>query len=172
MHPHAVPPIYRPRRPWSTALYQVVDRHFETFAAVYDDRFAPVYGPWRPIVRTTADAYLDCGRYEGGFATIRCDACGTERLLAFPCRRRGLCPSCAARTAALAAQHLVEAVLLRVPHRQVVLTIPKRLRIYFHAPSTGVNLPTPLKRRAARADTPPEAPCGSSPAHPARPTWT
>ena len=64
MHPHTVPPIYRPRRPWTTALYQVVDRHFETFAAVYDDRFAPVYGPWRPVVRTTAEAYLDCGRYE------------------------------------------------------------------------------------------------------------
>ena len=51
-------------------------------AAGYDDRFAPVYEPWRPVVRTTAEAYLDCGRYEGGLARLRCDACGTERLLA------------------------------------------------------------------------------------------
>jgi hypothetical protein len=150
MHPHTVPPIYRPRRPWTTALYQVVDRHFETFAAVYDDRFAPAYGPWRPVVRTTADAYLDCGRYEGGFCGLRCDACRTERLLAFSCRRRGLCPSCAARTAALAAQHLVEAVLLPVPHRQVVLTIPKRLRIYFRFDRL---LLADLARAAARAIT-------------------
>ena len=58
MHPATVPLIYRPRRPWTTALYQCVDRHLETSAAVYEERFAPTYGPWRPIVRTTADAYL------------------------------------------------------------------------------------------------------------------
>jgi hypothetical protein len=139
--PDTVPPLYRPRRPWTTALYQVVDRHFETFAAVYDDRFASLYGPWRPVVRTTADAYLDCGR---------CDACGTERLLAFSCRRRGLCPSCAARTAALTAARLVETVLLPVPHRQVVLTIPKRLRIYFRVDR---RLLGELARAAARAIT-------------------
>ena len=97
MHSHTVPPIYRPRRPWTTALYQVVGRHFETFAAVYDDRFVLLYGPWCPVVRTTAEAYLDCGRYEGCFARYRCDACGTERLLAFSCRRRGPRPSCAGR---------------------------------------------------------------------------
>jgi hypothetical protein len=150
MPQHAVPPIYRPRRPWTTALYQVVDRHFDTFAAVYDERFAPTYGPWRPVVRTTAEAYVDCGRYDGGFARLRCDTCGTERLLAFSCRRRGLCPSCAARTAALAAAHLVEAVLLPVPHRQVVLTIPKRLRIYFRFDR---RLLAELARAAARAIT-------------------
>ena len=102
------------------------------------------------LVRTTADAYLDCGRCEGGFCPLKCDACGTERLLAFSCRRRGLCPSCAARTAALAAQHLVEAVLLPVPHRQVVLTIPKRLRIYFRFDRL---LLADLARAAARAIT-------------------
>ena len=41
MHPHAVPPIYRPRRLWTTAFYQVIDRHFETFAVVYDDASLP-----------------------------------------------------------------------------------------------------------------------------------
>jgi hypothetical protein len=148
--PDTVLPIYRPRRPWTTALYQVVDRHFETFAAVYDDRFAPRYGPWRPVVRTTAEAFLDCGRFEGGFARLRCDSWGTERLLAFSCRRRGLCPSCAARTAALTAARLVETVLLPVPHRQVVLTIPKRLRISFRVDR---RLLAELARAAARAIT-------------------
>jgi len=38
-----VPLIYRPRRPWTTALYQCIDRHLETFAAVYEERFAPTY---------------------------------------------------------------------------------------------------------------------------------
>jgi len=150
VHPATVPLVYRPRRPWATALYQCVDRHLETFAAVYEERFAPTYGPWRPIVRTTAGAYLDCGRYESGFARLHCDACGTERLLAFSCRRRGLCPSCAARRAALTAAHLVEEVLLPVPHRQVVLTIPKRLRLYFRYDR---RLLADLARTAARAIT-------------------
>jgi hypothetical protein len=91
---------------------------------------------------------LDCGRFEGGFARLRCDACGTERLLAFSCRRRGLCPSCAARTAALTAVRLVEHVLLPGPHRQLVLTIPKRLRIYFRVDR---RLLAELARAAARA---------------------
>jgi hypothetical protein len=102
------------------------------------------------VVRTTADAFLDCGRFEGGFARLRCDACGTERLLAFSFRRRGLCPSCAARTAALTAARLVESVLLPVPRRQVVLTIPKRLRIYFRVDR---RLLAELARAAARAIT-------------------
>jgi hypothetical protein len=93
---------------------------------------------------------LDCGRYESGFARLHCDACGTERLLAFSCRRRGLCPSCAARRAALTAAHLVEEVLLPVPHRQVVLTIPKRLRLYFRYDR---RLLADLSRAAARAIT-------------------
>jgi len=37
--------------------------------------------------------YLDCGDLHAGFARIRCDACGTERVLAFSCKERKFCPS-------------------------------------------------------------------------------
>jgi len=48
--------------------------------------------------------------------------------LAFSCRTRGLCPSCQAKRSAVFAEWLVEKVLLPVPHRHVVFTIPKALR--------------------------------------------
>ena len=77
---------------------------------------------------TSVNAYLDCGRLHGGFARIRCESCGAEHLLAFSCRRRGICGSCQAKRSALFAEWLVEEVLLPVPHRHVVFTIPKALR--------------------------------------------
>ena len=73
-------------------------------------------------------AYLDCGRLHGGFARIRCPKCLAEHLLAFSCRTRGLCGSCQAKRSAVFAEWLVEDVLLDVPHRHVVFTIPKALR--------------------------------------------
>lgn len=37
-------------------------------------------------------AYLRCGILAHGFARVRCDDCATERLLAFSCKGRGVCP--------------------------------------------------------------------------------
>ena len=51
-------------------------------------------------------------------------------LVAFSCRRRGACPSCGAKYRVETAAHLVDAVLPRVPYRQWVLSLPKRLRYY------------------------------------------
>jgi hypothetical protein len=51
-------------------------------------------------------------------------------LLAFSCTGRYFCPSCHAKRLASWAQWLDTTLLAPVPHRQVVLTIPKRLRAY------------------------------------------
>ena len=40
--------------------------------------------------------YLKCGRLEYGFLRLRCEACHTEKLVAFNSKRRGFCPSCGA----------------------------------------------------------------------------
>jgi len=76
------------------------------------------------------DRFLACGILEQGFARIRCDACAHEYLLAFSCRSRYFCPSCHAKRLARWTLWLDETLLAPVPHRQVVLTIPKRLRPY------------------------------------------
>jgi hypothetical protein len=51
-----------------------------------------------------------------------------NRLVAFSCKRRGVCPSCNGRHMAQTAAHLVDHVLPPVPVRQWVISVPKRLR--------------------------------------------
>ena len=76
-------------------------------------------------------AYLDCGLFETGFARIRCLDCHEEYLLAFSCKRRELCPTCAAKRSAATAAPLAEGVLEEVGHAQWVFVVPKMLRPNF-----------------------------------------
>ncbi|MBA3459616.1 MAG: transposase zinc-binding domain-containing protein [Deltaproteobacteria bacterium] len=55
--------------------------------------------------------------------------CDDEIVVAFSCKRRGICPSCTARRMADTAAHLVDRVLPRAPFRQWVFTVPKPLRL-------------------------------------------
>ncbi len=62
---------------------------------------------------------------------MRCPDCRHEFLVAFSCKLRGLCPSCHQKRELLWADWAEQELLEDVPHRQVVFTIPKRLRIFF-----------------------------------------
>jgi len=88
------------------------------------------HGAWRAVVSEVTDKFLACGVLEHGFARVRCDACAYEYLLALSCKARYFCPSCHAKRLALWTLWLEETLLAPVPHRQVVLTIPKRLRTW------------------------------------------
>ncbi|MBX9856620.1 MAG: transposase [Gemmatimonadaceae bacterium] len=122
--------VYRPRRPQASPLFRLVSDHLQRLQTVYDERFARKYGPWRPVVGQVTDKFLACGVIDHGFARIRCDACAHECLLAFSCKCRYFCPSCHAKRLAIWTRWLDTTLLAPVPHRQVVLTIPKRLRAY------------------------------------------
>jgi len=114
------------------ALYNVIAKHLETFlASLHDDPDAkglPAY-----VEREFYD-YLQCGILAHGFLRLGCDTCEKEVLLAFSCKRRGFCPSCAGRRMAQTAAHLVECVMPWVPTRQWVVSVPMPLR-YWTAPS-------------------------------------
>ena len=75
-------------------------------------------------------AFLKCGDLEGGFARVRCPDCHHEMFVAFFCKQRCTCPSCHQKRTLLTALHVAEEVCAPVAHRQVVLTIPKRLRLH------------------------------------------
>src|SRR5215471_5259333 len=75
-------------------------------------------------------AYLQCGILAHGFLRLGCDTCPQELLLPFSCKRRGFCPSCAARRMVQTAAHLVECVLPWVPTRQWVVSVPVPLRYW------------------------------------------
>ncbi|NOU32438.1 MAG: hypothetical protein HOO96_31420 [Polyangiaceae bacterium] len=71
--------------------------------------------------------YLACGDFAQGFVHTRCEHCGYDLAVAFSCKVRGVCPSCAGRRMAGAAAHLVDCVLPAVPTRQYVLAVPYEL---------------------------------------------
>ena len=73
--------------------------------------------------------YLQCGILAHGFLRLGCDTCKHEMLLAFSCKRRGFCPSCAGRRMAQTAAHLVERVIPWVPTRQWVVSVPDALAV-------------------------------------------
>jgi hypothetical protein len=123
--------IYRQRHPEHTVFYRVFFHYFERFLREYEDRFEKEYGYFRPVIQDVVEKYLDCGNPMCGFARIRCPDCGEERLLMFSCKTRGFCPSCHAKRREEWGEWMREELLLDVPHRQVVFTIPKMLRLFF-----------------------------------------
>ena len=85
---------YVPRRPESTVLYALVRDHLETFVEHARERYT------KPLPRYVVDTfrgYLHCGILAYGFLRAHCDDCGNDLLVAFSCKGRGLCPSCAGR---------------------------------------------------------------------------
>ena len=121
---------YQSRRPERTVVYQVVQQHLETWLA---QARAELDGdPVPAFIERDLRRYLDCGILAHGFARARCDGCGEGFLIAFSCKGRGICPSCNTRRMAETAAHLVDHVFPRVPVRQWVLSLPKRLRYFLH----------------------------------------
>ncbi len=42
----ACPPLYRPRNPRATFLYQLLESHYETVKSIWEERFEQRYGFW------------------------------------------------------------------------------------------------------------------------------
>jgi hypothetical protein len=118
---------YQRRRPEKTLWYRTVQAHFETWLALSTGQFddsPPAY------IEQAFRRYLGCGILANGFARAHCDECGHDFLIAFSCKGRGVCPSCNTRRMAETAAHLTDHVFPRLPVRQWVLSVPKRLRYF------------------------------------------
>ena len=123
--------VYRPRRARESPLFRLVEQHLEEFLHVYPARFAKAHGPLRSVVERVLRAFLTCGLVEHGFARLWCSTCRTSVLVPFSCRGRSFCPSCEKKKQLLWAEWLREKLLAPVPHRHVVLTMPRLLRPLF-----------------------------------------
>jgi hypothetical protein len=107
-------------------LYGLVREHLASFLAHARERYD---GGLPKYVEAELRAYLKCGLFSEGFARAHCDACGHDLLVAFSCKVRTACPSCAGRRMANTAAAIVDRVLPdNVPVRQYVLTLPYELR--------------------------------------------
>jgi hypothetical protein len=115
---------YLPRRPQETVLYALVKAHLPELLAHARETYE---APLPKYVEDEFRGYLRCGDFARGFVHTQCTSCGDSLLVAFSCKRRGACPSCAGRRMAGAAAHLVDAVLPQTPMRQYVLSFPYEL---------------------------------------------
>ncbi|HPI40751.1 MAG TPA: transposase, partial [Pseudobdellovibrionaceae bacterium] len=75
------------------------------------------------------EEYFRCGILAHGFLRAQCESCHLEHLVAFSCKRRGICPSCGARRMSETAAHLVDSVLPMKNIRQWVLSFPIPIRL-------------------------------------------
>ena len=147
-------------------LYRVLAGGLETFLARAAQRERPV----PRFVARELRRFLECGIPAHGFVRVHCDDCGRDRLVAFSCKGRGVCPSCGGRRMADTAAHLVDRVLPHAPVRQWVLTVPfaLRYRMAYDAQLTARVLDLLVRavfaslRRRARAQRPSRDPrCGA-----------
>jgi len=137
------PKLYNPRHPERTLLYQTISEHFETWhelasAGQFDgqgDHHTP-----RAYVRQAFRKYLECGIFAHGFARAWCDDCGHDYFVAYSCKGRGVCPSCNTRRMVETAAHLTDHVFPRLPVRQWVLSVPKRLRYFMQRDGAVLNM--------------------------------
>ncbi len=53
-----VPAVYKPRQPRKTALYQLMETHYEDVKALWEDRFEKIYGRWRGFIDQAVWRYL------------------------------------------------------------------------------------------------------------------
>jgi len=117
---------YDRRRPEKSVFYRVVAEHIETLFAEAEQN-----GSGYPEhVKREFERFLSCGILSAGFARIQCSkpGCTFERLVAFSCKGRCICPSCVSRRMADCASHLVDEVMPIAPYRQWTLSLPYDVR--------------------------------------------
>ena len=106
---------YKRREPERSTLYQLVYHGREELPRVWEEHFQGTFGVLRKEVLDAFDAYLNCGLLCHGAARAYCGTCHHSMLVAFSCKKRGICPSCSAKRAVKFAEHLYEEVLEDVP---------------------------------------------------------
>lgn len=120
--------LYRRGRPERTVLYRTVRGHLAGWLELTRESASGTSVP--AYVEREFRRYLECGILAHGFARARCGQGGHDFLIAFSCKGRGLCPACDAPRMVETAAHLADHVFPRLPVRQRVLSVPKRLRFY------------------------------------------
>jgi hypothetical protein len=116
---------YDRHRPEDTSLHRIVREHLEEFLRASREESGR---PLPRFVERALRAYLACGLPSAGFTRLVCAGCKRESILAFSCKTRLLCPSCAARHMGDGAAHFLDHVLPDVPYRQVVISLPFEVR--------------------------------------------
>jgi hypothetical protein len=122
---------YRPRQPRASPVWQVLREHWPAYLIRQEAGASAKHGPMPSHAPDAVAAFLRCGDLHAGFTRLRCPDCRHEYLLAFTCKQRGLCAACHQRRVLTEAPFIADEVCADVPHRHLVLTIPRLLRGHF-----------------------------------------
>jgi len=131
-------PVYKPRE--KNVIQEILQAYFSTFEENYDAQYSEKYGKYRIIrIKESVEKFIECGDYSKGITRIKFtnNDCKCEYFRPFVASLKGackswyLCPSCNQKRLLLFSEHLSENVLLNLPHRQFVFTLPKLFRPYF-----------------------------------------
>lgn len=115
---------YQRRQPEKSLLYRTI----ETYWPILVTEQARVNKKFPLFIHQEFDEYLKCGIPEFGFVRTYCYQCQCSGIVAFSCKRRGFCPSCAGRRMNDEANHIINKVMPEVTTRQWVLSLPFRIR--------------------------------------------
>lgn len=122
---------YRPRQPRASPVWQVLKQHWPAYLVRQEGGTSAKHGTLAPHLPSAVTAFLRCGDLHAGFTRLQCPDCRHEFLLAFTCKQRGLCAACHQRRVLPEAPFIADEVCTEVPHRHLVLTIPRLLRGHF-----------------------------------------
>jgi DNA-directed RNA polymerase subunit RPC12/RpoP len=162
------PKLDNPRHPERTLLYQTIAEHFETWfelasAGQFDgqgDHHTP-----KPYVRQAFRKYPACGIFAHGFTRARCNDCGRDYFVAYSCKGRGVCPSCNTRRMVETVAHLTDHVFSRLPVRQWVLSVPKRLRHFMQRDGAALSMVLRVIAQSLQSNCPGAAQVGKAALH-------
>ena len=116
--------MYTSRDPYSSELHHLIR---ENYRQVFFNK--EIRGTHLPFhLEREFKKYLICGNLAFGMARFHCSLCQKDKLVAFSCKGRTLCPSCTGRRMSDTAKHLIEEVIPEVPTRQWVLSMPYAYR--------------------------------------------
>ncbi|MGK0185681.1 MAG: hypothetical protein ACI9R3_001459 [Verrucomicrobiales bacterium] len=103
------------------------------FLGDYESNYRKIHGQLSPFSVEAVEDFFRCCDLSAGFTRLQCPnpECGHERLLAFICKSRHVCPACHQRRVCGTADWIAESLCKPVPHRQFVFTIPRMLRGIF-----------------------------------------
>lgn len=120
---------YERRYPEKSPFYKIVQENIKTVLAQAEAKDDFGFG-YPTHVKHEFDRFLNCGILAAGFARIKCQGAGCkfERIVAYSCKGRCICPSCVSRRMADCAAHLVDHVLPIAPYRQWTLSLPYAVR--------------------------------------------
>ncbi|HYX38374.1 MAG TPA: transposase zinc-binding domain-containing protein [Oligoflexus sp.] len=119
---------YYRREPEKTILYQVVEEFAEAFFEVAASD--PGRKPLPAFAQLEFEKFLKCDIVTEGFVRLRCTGCTESIIVAFSCKCRGFCPSCAGRWMPERSIHLTGNLIPFVPARHWVLSAPFELRYW------------------------------------------